>query len=73
MGGYDGRCLAAGDVSRRADQFPHLLRGESTGWTRRSEGIPIPGSPPALSGASGFEISLSEAGGGYLRVCEGAT
>jgi hypothetical protein len=34
LGGCDGRGLVANDVLQRADQFPHLLSGDSTGWIR---------------------------------------
>ncbi|OQE74313.1 hypothetical protein PENNAL_c0080G00154, partial [Penicillium nalgiovense] len=53
----------------RADQFPQSLGGDSTGWIRRGEGISTSGSFPVLGGGSGFEISPSEAGGGFLGVC----
>ena len=69
LGGCDGRGLLADDVLKGADQFPHLLSGDSTRWVRRGEGISTPGSLPAFDGSSGFEVILREAGGDFLRVC----
>lgn len=67
MGGCDGRGLVADDVLQRADQFPHLLGGDSTGWIRRSEDTSTPGSLPAFDGGSGFEVVLREAGQYYAK------
>jgi hypothetical protein len=64
LGSCDGRGLVADDVLQHADQFPHLLSGDSTGWVRRGECIFTPGSLPAFDGSSGFEVVLREAGGG---------
>ncbi|OQE10698.1 hypothetical protein PENFLA_c081G09454 [Penicillium flavigenum] len=68
LGGCDGRGLLADDVLQRADQSPHLLGGDSTGWIRRSEDIATPGSLPVFDGSSGFEVILREAGGDFLRA-----
>lgn len=32
VGGFDGRCLMADDILRRADQSPHLLGRNTAGW-----------------------------------------
>ena len=41
LGGCDGRGLVADDVLQRADQFPHLLGGDSTGWIRGANESPL--------------------------------
>jgi hypothetical protein len=66
LGGCDGRGLLADDVLQRADQFPHFLGDDSTGWIRRSKDISTSGSLPLFDGSSGFEVILREAGGGFL-------
>ncbi|KAI2758251.1 hypothetical protein DTO006G1_6767 [Penicillium roqueforti] len=69
LGCCDGRGLVVDDVFQCADQFPHLLGGDSTGWIRRTEGISTPGSLPVLDGGSGCEVFPSEAVGAFLSVC----
>lgn len=60
LGCCDGRGLVVDDVLQCADQFPHLLGGDSTGWIRRTEGISTPGSLPVLDVDSGCEVFPSE-------------
>jgi hypothetical protein len=49
--------------------FHTSLGRDSTGWVRLGKNISTPGTLLVLGGGSGFEIFLSEAGGGFLGVC----
>lgn len=68
LGCCDGCGLVVDDILQCADQFPHLLGSDSTGWIRRPEGISTPGSLPVLDSSSGCEVFPSEAVGGFLSV-----
>lgn len=68
LGGCDGCRLMSDEVFQRADQFPHLLGGNSTGGVRWGKRISPSRSSSGSNGGTSFEIVVREAGGGFLRV-----